>query len=63
MTTVLPFMVDSGFEDSPDESDVLSGIVVGVGAGGETTYVISEGATGSGDVPVTGALAVFACSP
>ncbi|KAL5495928.1 hypothetical protein ACEPAI_1392 [Sanghuangporus weigelae] len=57
-TIVLPFMVadDSISTESPDDSEVISGVIVGTGANGDTTYVFSEGGTATDDVPVTATL-------
>lgn len=45
---------DPEASDSPDDNEVVSGIIVGTGANGDTTYVISMGGTATDDVPVTG---------
>lgn len=45
---------DPEASDSPDDTEVVSGIIVGTGANGDTTYVISMGGTATDDVPVTG---------
>ncbi|KAL5534895.1 hypothetical protein ACEPAF_2985 [Sanghuangporus sanghuang] len=47
---------DSITTESPDDSEVMSGIIIGTGANGDTTYVISEGGTATDDVPVTATL-------